>query len=298
MTEPIEPIEPIEPNGDTTESDATIDTTIGTIPSHVPEAETASENTTDLNIPDEYKEAAYLKDVTSMDDVFKKLDGAQKLIGQRQQGVPGEDATPEQWDEFYKSAGRPEDPKDYEFKYEEGQEASLEAQEGLKKICHEAGLSNKQVGILQPAFDKFAQDLAEQQQTASVEAADAEFNKLSTEMFGDKADEVLADVKKILNDNKPANMADFDEHLNQLSNKDLLIMSGVLNNVKQRYMSEDAIVNSGVPTGTSSQELQEEGRKLLASEAYANSFHPKHAETKARISEIYEMRAKMTANRK
>lgn len=81
--------------------------------------------------------------------------------------MPGKDATPEQWGEFYNKLGRPEAADGYELPVPEGDDGAFAKEVGA--WMHEAGLSKDQAGKL---AGKWNEMVAKQQadQTAAAEA--------------------------------------------------------------------------------------------------------------------------------
>jgi len=265
------------------------DPNVVTIPSSTTEVKPGEAG--EFKIPADYQDRAYLKDVGSYDDVFKKLDGAQKLIGQRPVGVPGENATPDELTAFNKAMGVPDDFSGYTLKSEEGAVVNETLDKGFKELFHKAGLNQKHVDILQPGFEELTKTIAAEIGSKS----DAEFDKLAVDTFGDKKDQVLADVKKIMGDNKPANVENFDTYLDSLNNKDLVVMSAVINNIKEKYIKEDSILPGGSQTGGDVTSLRQEAVKLMGQPEYADKFHKDHKVTFNRIQEIYANIGKLQA---
>ena len=116
--------------------------------------------------------------------------------------LPGDEATDEDWDSFYKAAGRPEDPNGYEFPEIKDQDGNVVDdpvwKENFKKIAHEAGLSPKQA---QKIYEFRAQELMQRQQVMAqtrqqtLKALQEEFGPDWEQVVarGQKAVEALAD---------------------------------------------------------------------------------------------------------
>ncbi len=256
-----------------------------TVPAHTTAVEAASVEGTSFSVPDAYKDRAYLKDVNSMDDVFKKLDGAQSLIGRQKVNFLHDDSTPEEIQEFNRSAGMPEKSEEYNFERPEGAEANEEIDARIKKIFHDAGLSGKAATKVQKEYEGFINEMAKKNDEA--------FDRLSADVLGDKADEILASGRKMLEENMPPQLA---ESFSKLSNEALVTMSAVLDKVKQKYIVEDSINdNNGGGGGFSGIEgLREQGRQLLADPARNDAFHPKHNEVNEKLKEIYGQIGKLS----
>lgn len=99
---------------------------------------------------------------------YSELEG---LVGKSLQ-VPGEKATPEEWNTFYSKAGRPETADKYEFKKPDGLPADLPYDDNMatasKSWMHDAGLSQRQAQVV---HDHFARFMGEQQTAAMKKIA-------------------------------------------------------------------------------------------------------------------------------
>lgn len=159
---------------------------------------------TDFAIPDAYKDRAYLKDVKSIDDVYKKLDGAQTLLGKR--AVPDyKTAKDEDWEEYF-SKTRPEGGK-YTLNEEgifEKFRGNGEFTKGLEGIFNKAGLTQKQVDILMDPKDGYSGYMMAEigkingQIQAKEAEADAQFDGLAAKVFGDRKDEAIGNAVQML----------------------------------------------------------------------------------------------------
>ncbi len=86
----------------------------------------------------------------------------------------------------------------------------------------------------------------------------------------------------------------FGEHINDLDNKSLTVLTGVLNNIKNTYISEDTFNNlkgggsGGGSGGTTEATLRAEARKLMESDAWTNAMDVQHAERVSEVNAIYK----------
>lgn len=100
-------------------------------------------------------------------------------------GVPGENATPEEMNEFYGKLGRPETPDGYEFKFGEG----VKADEGMLKFArdafHKAGLTPSQAQTVADQWNAFAAEQNTAMQTQLGEQNDQELNALKSRWGAD-----------------------------------------------------------------------------------------------------------------
>ncbi len=241
-------------------------------------------------VPPEYKDKSYMKDVTDVTSLFKKLDGAQTLIGQRPAGIPADSASDVEWNKYYDAAGRPKESKDYVFSEvvdKEGKkvERNEEFAGKVKTLFHTAGVSAKQSAILQKGYDALITEM-QQKQGEDANKQNLDFDKLATSTFGKDSEKVLTTAKQLIDAHKPEG---FDEYLTALPNESLIILAGVLNNIQKKYISEDAINQAGTGGGASTEtELRAEAMRLMALPEYSDKFHPQHADTAAKVTEIYK----------
>ena len=244
-------------------------------------------------IPAEYAEKPYTKDIKSEADLWKKFDGSQSLIGKpKEGGVPDENADSATWEAFHKTLGKPDNAADYNFNREGlDQEfvknfANDDLDNATKEIFHKANLTQKQADILQPEFEKMLEGIhTEQAQEGLQENVD--FDKLASDTFGADEAQVMADSKALIAENAPAG---FEEQIKGLPNESLIIMAGVLNNIKNKYINEDSLDpnRKSVSGATTEQGLREEARALMMSEDYINAFSPSHDKVKEEVAAIYE----------
>ncbi len=253
------------------------------------------EKTDTFAVPQEYAEKGYAKDLKSIDDVWKKLDGSQALIGQRT--VPDEKSTPEQWVEHYKSLGMPEEAGKYNFNRDSFSDEfknsqSDEYDSAVKAIFLKAGLNQKQVDIIQPDVEKLAEQIQIQKAEADAQA-DKAFDELTEKTFGTNKDQIIADTSQLLKELTPEGFA---EKVAGLDNETLVILSGVLNNVKQKYINEDGSGGDGNPVGGQTiEDLRILANTKMQSDEYRNSFNTKSDEARKEVREIFEKIAALQA---
>lgn len=85
------------------------------------------------------------------------------LVGKKGVIPPGDKATETDWDAFYKQLGRPDDAIAYTFKpAQEGAEfddMSLRFHDGMRPFLHRAGLTQRQLDIVNEGFNKAGVDI-------------------------------------------------------------------------------------------------------------------------------------------
>ena len=124
---------------------------------------TVADDTGGFFVPDEYKEAGWTQNIKSYDDLWKMNANAQNLIGRKTIGVPSEDATDAEINEFYAKT-RPADINDYGLDEDDSKD--------FAQLFYDNGLSKRQVGNLVAGIQKVFED--QQAELVSQEGFDAE----------------------------------------------------------------------------------------------------------------------------
>ncbi len=255
----------------------------------------------DFSVPQEYQEKGWAKDLTSYGDVYKKLDGAETLIGQKQEegGVqlPKEDATPEDLASFYGSMGRPKEAGEYTFNREGQSEAMTELNtdemdNAVKDIFHRHGLRPEQATGVQIEYEALLSGMLEEQVNAK-KALDDGFEDMTTKAFGNEKETVIANAKTLIEQNTPEG---FGDYVKGLPNEALTVMAGVINQIKSKYISEDTfnnLKNGGGGGGNSKEELRKQGQELMLTKEFTDEFSPYHQKRKDEVTAIYEQIAKL-----
>lgn len=258
------------------------------VPAHVPPAGGAEppanqgDATLETITPEEFRDRPYLKTAGDIPGLFKMLDGSQKLIGQKV--IPSGEASAEEVDEFYNKL-RPEEAGKYDLKFDEKTAENTAYTDGVKGLFHKAGLSQHQAKLLQEGFPELVKSVAPTDDGKAKEA-DVNFDNLAAKHFGADEPKIMENSKALIDKFTPEGMK---EHVEALPNESLIVMAAVLNGIQKEFISEDNINNlkGGGNTTHDIPTLQAEGRKLMASDEYNNTFHPDHEKVKARTTEIY-----------
>jgi hypothetical protein len=204
-------------------------------------------------LPEDIRAKPYVKDVNSFGDLVKKLDGAQTLLGQRV--LPDENSSDEQWTEFY-TKFRPETADKYEMPKElEGIPAeklqALQENKVLRQIMHAAHISRFQAKLLVPQILKvlFASDAAE------TKRRDDAFAKVSSDLFGDQKDTIVANGKKFLAAHLPESLRG---QLDLLDDKSLALVLAATDGMAKKITNEDPYRGGGGDGGGGSGENKDQ----------------------------------------
>lgn len=187
-------------------------------------------------------------------DLNKIADGYRNLESHASKSlkVPGEDATPEDWNAFYQKLGRPEKPEGYELKLntetvpEDFPYDETSAVE-FRNWAHEAGLTPHQA---QKLHDKFVEYQAGQFGSAREQAAKQE-TAAHREIVSQWGDPDSSGYKQ--------NLELATRAISQLGLKDALTEGGLLS-------QDGAIRNAKIATA-----LAKVGKELYAEDVFANA---------------------------
>jgi len=100
------------------------------------------------SLPDEIKNAPSLQSIKDIASLAKGFVHSQRMVGSDKVALLGKYATDDEYSEFYKKVGRPDDPSEYKFEVGEDVEVPNDTVSGMSKIFHEAGLTNRQANML------------------------------------------------------------------------------------------------------------------------------------------------------
>lgn len=239
-------------------------------------------------IPSEYAEKGWVKDIKTVDDLFKMTDGLKSEIGKRPAGIPHESASPEEKAAFNKAFGVPETAELYQLA--DPVEGMEKFQDGLKKVLHEAGISQSQAALLDKGYAGLLETMKAEMGVDS-EAQNAAFEKLAVETFGERRDEVMQTSKSLISENIPEAMK---PHLDSLSNEHLMLLAAFADNIQQKYIAEDSMVRPSGQTNEANSvaELSSKARELMATPEYQSTMHPGHGAVKAQVDQIYDLMRK------
>lgn len=254
-----------------------------------------------FSIPEEYAGKGWAEKIKSQDDLFKQIDNLDSLVGKRQ--IPGEGATDQEWDEFFGKIGKPESPDKYQLtdpEMPEGFALPDDFKSKAQKIMHESGLTQKQADTL---YQKFLQEeisVAGSNQKAMAEKQkelDAQFDEVTTKLFGDKFEEVSARSQNIIKENVPQELI---PHLQSLSDSDPKALAAVIaltdkmatqmSEIKKKYGAEDNLGSGGQAAASGKEEVL---KKLTEAKVRAKSSDPFSPDRKAAINEIEEYRKQL-----
>ena len=221
-------------------------------------------NQSSFAIPESYADRGWAAEgkIKSVDDLFKAYDNSQSLLGKRPAGIPAANASQEEWDKFYQTMGRPDDPTAYQLDSKfEGLPEDLDLskfEDKAKSFFHKLGLSNEKAN--QAWRDYISMELeavGEMKQANEAREAelDKEFDALGKSMFGDQFKDVTARAEQYLNANLPEELKGVVDTIRDNPKAMLAMVSlaektqAQIKEVKTKYGAEDTLQSGGQNAG-------------------------------------------------
>lgn len=249
-------------------------------------------------VPQDLLEKPYLKDLldkpwdkTSAAELFKKLDGAESLIGKRPAIPDPKTAKPEELEAFFERFAE-EKAEGYEIPLEKDSKVSPDFVKAVQTAFKAGKISKVQANGFLKVINEFG--VGQQKAQAALEAKAAqEFDTLAKTMLGAENKPTMERVKKLIAEYAPsvakASIAKLDDN-------NLLIMAAVIDSIHKKYASEDDLkkLNGGGSGGNKGtvEEKREKARELQTEIAKMKPMDPniekKQAEVNALFKEIAE----------
>lgn len=245
-------------------------------------------------LPPEYREKPAFKGKDFV-TLVKEHDNLQTLLGQRPAGIPGENATDEEWGKFIGTI-RPKDLKEYVFPETEHSKAnprSPEFEQAVREIMAEVGAPKKLFG---KGVEKIEAILS-QGMKGHVEAkakADAarniEFDGLLDKTYGKDKGVVTERAKALMVESvAPELKEQVTKVLKDMPNDTLFAITAVLNGIHAKYIAEDNPPGGGnPPAGGDPSALKAEAEALMRSDAYKDWRNPGHESAKQKVQELFK----------
>lgn len=176
------------------------------------------ENNQEFSIPDDYKDAGWASNIHSIDDLWSQHANAQKLIGKKTIGIPTDDSSEDEINEFY-SKVRPEAEDKYDIDLGEDTEV-------FRKIFYDNGISARQAKSITEAYKESVRKVSE-----GLFSEDG-FKNVMQETLGDDYKEKIEKVNGFLKQyGKKSALAEID----QLPNETLGLVYSLINLTMDKY---------------------------------------------------------------
>lgn len=255
----------------------------------------------DFSVPEEYSDRGWASKIKSQDDLYKQIDNLDSMVGKRQ--TPGDDASDEEWDQFFGKIGKPESPDKYTLsdpELPEGFNVPDDFKTKAQQIMHDAGLTQKQADKLYQRFLEEEVSTANQNKEAFEQKRvelDKQFDEVTSELFGDKFEEVSVKSQNIIKDALPESLLPAISELSETSPRALAAvialtdkMSSQISEVKQKYGAED---NLGTGSQAQASAKDEVLKKLTEAKSKAKNADPFSPDRKQAQNEIEELRKQL-----
>lgn len=256
-----------------------------------------SQNQSSFSVPEAYQSKGWAEKIKSIDDVWKTLDNTQSLLGKRPAGIPSNDAPQEEWDKFYQVA-RPESPDKYTLPDIEGLPEGVDLSSQKKtamELMHKAGLTNKQAADLWKEFMgteiKAAGEAKTSYETKQKEL-DAEFDKLTKEVFGGDFENISKSAISFANEIVPESLRDAPSAIAD-NPKALAYIAALAKGaqdkiaaIQKEYGAEGKITSGNQAASVSIDDVRKELAALRTSKEARDPFSPDYQKTLNRIQEL------------
>ena len=127
---------------------------VGVEPGLMGEGKPATPSDWREKLPDDLKGHPSAQKFKTPEAALRSYIELEKTLGKDKIPIPGDNASPEEMESFFKKLGRPDDPSGYKVEMPEGVKLNEEAFEMYKGLAHKAGLTNAQFGrMVQTAFE-------------------------------------------------------------------------------------------------------------------------------------------------
>lgn len=254
-----------------------------------------------FSVPQEYADRGWAQKIQSYDDLFKSYDNAQSMIGKRV--IPADDAPAEQWNEFYKTIGRPESPDGYEFGKVDGLPEGFDLSEfegQARSIMHEAGLNKQQADKLYQLYLKNELDVANKNKEAlsqHQQKLDKEFDEITGELFGENFDKISEKLQGTIVENVPEKYRPMVAEMFESNPKQAAVVMALTDNmikqveeVKRKYGAEDNLSSGQQSSGASKEDVL---RQLNEAKVKAKQSDPFSPDRKRAEADIEQLRQKL-----
>lgn len=252
-------------------------------------------------LPEKFRADPSFRDIKNFEGLVSSYAGAAKMVGMdkgRVLAVPGDDDAAA-WDNFFNSAGRPESADKYTVPKLANGEYSAEAQAFQKQLLpmlHKAGLTQKQLNAIVPAWNEMQAGQAKAAKDAEAAQLQQTTSALKTE-FGAAYDERLGLAQKAIQhltgELKLGDALTKELDATKLGNNPALFK---LFAHFGSQLQEDGVLGKGGGGGSGALSPSEAKQQLSALERDAANIealrdrkHPKHEELQAQRTRLYEM---------
>ena len=205
------------------------------------------ETVNDFVVPDEYKEAGWANNIHSIEDLWTQHANAQKLIGKKTIGIPTEDSSENEINEFYAKL-RPEAEDKYDIDLGDDTEV-------FRKIFYDNGISARQAKAITEAYKESVRKVSDGL------FSEENFKAIMQDTLGDNYKEKIEKVNGFLKQyGKKSALAEID----QLPNETLGLLYGLIDLTMDKYAVKELGSVEKKSALTSDKDLAEYMSKMQA----------------------------------
>ena len=216
-------------------------------------------------LPEDLRGEKTLDTFTDLTGAMKMLVGSVKKIGMKGVIVPGEKATPEEKDAFFKALGRPDAPADYKIEVPKGLEDYYDKDymEGVRKGFHKIGLTQAQAGGILAMYDRMVKE-GMAREAAEEEVAHAKAEKVAREKWGADYDLRLHLANRMIAENVDEKIR--PELLKEIGNS--IPIADFLASIAEKFMVDGAMPTDADQAAAGG--VQDAIQKLRSTQGYAD----------------------------
>lgn len=241
-------------------------------------------------ISEEYREAAFVKEASTLDELVKSALNAHAKVGADKVALPPKDATPEQMAEFHMALGRPEASSGYEAPTEnlpDGFQFDEKGLEAAYQEFYEIGLNKQQAASLL-RFDANREAARAEADAARIDKLTENTRTLLQSEYGKGYDDSIALANQMIREHGGEDLAQALAGTEMSANPHFIRMLVKLG----KAIGEDEVIGRGRKSGfekTPAEAKAAKAAKELDPEfmkAFTDNRHPGH---KAAVDEMFQL---------
>lgn len=243
-------------------------------------------------VPEEYRSAGYLKDLLdkpweeARPAFFKKMHNAQELLGKKA-GIPAAEAPEEEWTKFLDGL-KPSKPEDYQVPVKEGAKVDPQFVKALQYSLFDGQLNQKQAQKFMARFAKEMEAYSGAQTKTQADAkakSDADFAVLAKAALGEQNKPKFDRAWKLIEENAPAPLK---AYIAGLPPEQRVVMTGVINAIAEKYMSEDDLNPKGKTDGDGGAGKRAQAKALMAELQKMKGFEADYDDKRVALKKLYQ----------
>lgn len=216
-------------------------------------------------------------------DLFKSYKNLEKLVGGNKVVLPGEKATPEEWNAFYERLGRPKDAAGYKFDSLPEELRHESNEKVFAEVFHKAGLTPKQAEVITEAWKELTQnELSRMSEQSQGQAKQAE--TVLRKEWGMAYNQNLQLATKAL---KAFGDQEAVDALQAVGNHPAVLK--LFANIGKK-LAEDGMVGRPAGDMLSPEEADAKIRELQAHPGYLDGSHPEHKVIVKKLESLFQMK--------